>query len=81
MGRSLIDAIGRKKAYELMENAVLRAIDENQALESERGHKEKKVRVVGGVLCIVGAGTSAPLVAGQRGSAQVNSLKKSAPIA
>ncbi|HBO7954395.1 TPA: hypothetical protein ACKPYT_006249 [Pseudomonas aeruginosa] len=81
MGKSLIDAIGRKKAFALMENAVLRAIEENQALGLGRGGKGKKLRMVDGVLCVVGAGRSVPLVAGQSAPAQASSLKKSVPIA
>lgn len=32
MPKSLIDAIGRKRAHALMESAVLQAIEENRAL-------------------------------------------------
>ena len=81
MGKSLIDAIGRKKAFALMENAVLRAIEENQALGLGRARKGKKLRMVDGVLCVVGAGRSVPVVAGQSAPAQASSLKKSVPIA
>lgn len=81
MSTSLVDAIGRRKASRLIGNAVLRAIDENQVLGLGRSRREEKVRMVGGMLCLVGAGTTAPLVSCQRGAAQVNSLKKSVPIA
>ena len=81
MGKSLIDAIGRQKAFALMENAVLRAIEENQALGLDRGRKSKKLRMVDGVVCVVGAGRSDPLVSGQRAPAQASSLNKSVPIA
>lgn len=80
MGKSLIDAIGRNKAFELMEDAVLRAIDENQTLGFERS-KAEKVRVMDGMLCISGAGNTAPLVTIQRSSKQVGLSKKSVPIA
>lgn len=81
MGKSLIDAIGRKKAFALMENAVLRAIEENQALGLGRARKGKKLRMVDGVLCVVGTGRSEPLMPGQSAPAQASSLKKSVPIA
>ena len=81
MGKSLIDSIGRKKAFELMEGAILRAIDENRALGLGRARKGKTLRMVGGVMCVVGSGRSEPLMVGQKTPTQTSSLKKSVPIA
>ena len=80
MGKSLIDAIGRKEAFALMENAVLRAIEENKALGLNRDSKRKKLRLVDGVLYVVGGG-NAPLISGQSAPAQARSLGKSVPVA
>ena len=82
MGKSLIDAIGRKEAFALMENAVLRAIEENKALGLNRDskRKKKKLLLVDGVLYVVGGG-NAPLISGQSAPAQARSLGKSVPVA
>lgn len=81
MGKSLIDAIGREKAFALMENAVLRAIEENHTLGLSRGRKIRKLQKVDGILCVSKDGRSEPLILGQRSPAQANSLKKSVSIA
>lgn len=81
MKKSLIDAIGRKNAYALMENAVLRAIEENKALGLSGERKGKKLRMVDGVLCVVDSNGSQPLIYGQKAPAETSLLKKSVPIA
>lgn len=81
MSKSLIDAIGRKKASTLMENAVLRAINENRALGSGLDPYEKPECIMGDVTWITWAGNTSPLASGQRVPERTSSLNKSTPIA
>ena len=79
MRKSLIDSIGRENAFKLMEDAVLRAIDENYSFGLVR--KAKSVQVVGGVLHIIEGHRQVPLIAGQVEPTTSGSLTKQVPIA
>lgn len=79
MRKSLIDSIGREQAYQLMENAVLQAIEENYSFGLV--HKAKTVEMAGGVLRIVQGTRQVPLVAGQVEPSASRILNKKVPIA
>lgn len=79
MRKSLIDSIGRESAFKLMEDAVLRAIEENYSFGLVR--KAKSVQVVEGVLHVVEGRHQFPLIAGQVEPSSPGSLTKQVPIA
>jgi|LIDZ01.1.fsa_nt_gi hypothetical protein len=79
MRKSLIDSIGREGAFKLMEDAVLRAIEENYSFGLVR--KAKTVQAVGGVLHVIEGGRQVPLIRGQQEPPTPQTLTKQVPIA
>lgn len=77
MRQSLIDSIGRESALKLMEDAVLRAVEENDSSGVLR--KAKTAEVVDRASCVVEASRQVP-PAGVPSPAS-RSLSKQVPIA
>lgn len=79
MRKSLIDSIGREDASRLMEDAVLRAVEENQSFGLV--WNTKWVQAVGGVLDVLEGGHQVPLIVRQFELSAPQSLTKQVPIA
>lgn len=80
-GSSLIEAIGRKEACELMQDVVLRAIEENRAFGLGGAQKDEKAQGGDGLPGVVGSRRSEPLTDAPRAPEQAASLKKNIAIA
>lgn len=79
MRKSLIDSIGREDASRLMEEAVLRAVEENQSFGLV--WNTKWVQAVGGVLRVIEGGRQLPLIVRQFEPSAPQSLTRQVPIA
>ncbi|ELP97367.1 hypothetical protein A979_19230 [Pseudomonas syringae BRIP34876] len=79
MRKSLIDSIGREDASRLMEDAVLRAVEENQSFGLV--WNTKWLQAVGCVLHVIEGGRQAPLIVRQFEPSAPQSLTRQVPIA
>lgn len=79
MRKSLIDSIGREGASRLMEDAVLRAVEEDQSFDHV--WNTKWVQAVGGVLDVIEGGHQVPLIVRQFELSPPQSLTRQVPIA
>ena len=79
MRKSLIYSIGREDASRLMEDAVLRAVEENQS--SGLVWNTKWLQVVGCVLHVVEGGRHIPLIVCQFEPSAPQSSTRQVPIA
>jgi hypothetical protein len=79
MRKSLIDSIGREDALRLMEEAVLRAVEENQSFGLV--WNTKWVQAVRGVLHVIEGGRQVPLIVRQFEPSAPQSLTRQVPIA